>query len=63
MNAFYMLGEAVSPTLQEVFKTGLTTVQSDVMGYIADALPIGLVIMGVFLAIKLGIKFFRTVAK
>lgn len=63
MNTFVMLGEALSPTLQEVFKTGLTTVQNDVMGYISDALPIGLVIMGVFLAIRLGIKFFHSVAK
>lgn len=50
-------------TLTDVFQTALTTVQSDVMSYVKVALPIGLGIMGVFIAIKLGVKFFRQVAK
>lgn len=51
----------------EAMKTALTTafqgVASDVSTIVSTALPIGLGIMGLVLAIHIGIRFFRSVAK
>lgn len=44
------------------FSTALNTIESDVVSMVTVALPIGLGIMGLFLAIRLGINFFRSVA-
>ena len=52
----------MSEALQTAFSTALTTVQTDVVSMVETALPIGLGIMGLFLAIRLGISFFRSVA-
>lgn len=49
--------------LTSVFDTAVKSVQSDVLAYVGKALPVGLAIMGVFVAIKLGVKFFKSVAK
>lgn len=49
--------------LQTVFETALSTVQTDVMGFIGKAMPVGLAIAGTFIAIRLGVKFFKSVAK
>lgn len=48
--------------LTEVMQTAFSQVQSDVVDMVKMALPIGLGIMGLFLAIRLGIGFFRSVA-
>ncbi len=40
----------------------METVKSDVMGMITTALPYALAILGVGLAITLGIKFFKKIA-
>ncbi len=53
----------MTETLTTAFSTALATIQSDVMDMIAIALPIGLAIFGVFIAIRLAMKFFRQVAK
>lgn len=45
------------------FTTGLGTIKDDVLSYVAIALPIALVIAGTFIAIKLGMRFFRSLAK
>lgn len=45
------------------FTTSLGVIQTDVLGYVSAALPVALVIVGTFMAIKLGIKFFKSVAK
>jgi len=45
------------------FTTALGTIQTDVLGYVQAALPVALVIVGTFMAIKLGIRFFKSVAK
>lgn len=50
-------------TLTEAFTSALATIQTDVMSYIKVALPVGLAIFGTILAIRLGMKFFRQVAK
>ena len=46
-----------------IFTTALSTVQTDVMSFIGIALPVALAIMGTFIAIKLGVKFFKSTAK
>lgn len=43
------------------FETGLTTIQTSAMGMIGTALPPALAILGAFVAVKLGIRFFRSV--
>ena len=52
----------MTETMKTVFETALTTVKTDVFGSVETALPIGLAIMGLFLAIRLGINFFRSIA-
>lgn len=52
----------LNETLTNAFTTALTAVQGDVQSMVEIALPIGLTIMGLFLAIRLGIGFFRSVA-
>ncbi len=50
---------AGSSDLQTSFSTAISSIQSDVLGYIAVALPIGLAIFGAIIAIKKGISFVR----
>ena len=45
------------------FDAAIKAIQTDSMSMITTALPIALGIAGVFIAVKLGIKFFRSVAK
>lgn len=52
----------VTETLKTAFSTAVTQVQTDVGSMMAMALPAGLVIMGGFLAIRLGVNFFKSVA-
>ena len=42
--------------------TAFTTMQTDVMGIIAVALPTAIAIVGVFFACKKGISFFKSIA-
>jgi len=56
-----MMAEATA--LTTAFTTAITAIQSDAMGTITVALPIALGIAGTFIAIKLGMKFFKSVAK
>ena len=43
--------------------TALKSVQGDVTTALSSVAPIAIVIMGTFLAWKLGIKFFKSLAK
>ena len=52
----------MSDALTTAFQTALQTVQTDVTGMVTTALPIGLGIAGLFMAIRLGIGFFRSIA-
>lgn len=54
--------ESGTNVLMQSFDAALKTVQSDVLSYAATALPYALVIAGTFIAIRLGIGFFRSVA-
>lgn len=44
------------------FQTATGDVQTNVSSFIAAAFPVGLSIMGTMLAIRLGIRFFKSVA-
>lgn len=49
--------------LVEIFTSSLATIQSDVMSYVKVALPVALAILGVFVAVRLGVRFFKSTAK
>lgn len=57
-----LLSESTSG-ITTAFDTAVKAIQSDSMSMITVALPVALGIAGVFIAVKLGIKFFRSVAK
>lgn len=57
------MGESVLSGTQEAFQTAITSVQSDFLGFMGIALPVGLAIGGAIIAIRLGWKFFKGVAK
>lgn len=48
-------------TLSTTFSTALTTVKGDVLDFVGVALPVALAIVGTFVAVKLGINFFKQV--
>ena len=48
--------------LTTALTTAFTQVQTDVVAMVSQTLPIGLGIMGLFLAVRLGIGFFKSVA-
>jgi len=52
----------ITEGLKTAFSTAVSQVQNDVGSMMSTALPAGLVIMGGFLAIRLGIRFFKSVA-
>lgn len=52
----------VTEAMSTAFTTALQGVQTDVSSMVTIALPVGLGIMGLFLAIRLGIGFFRSIA-
>ena len=53
-------GQAASSSdLQSSFSTAISSIQSDILGYIGLALPIGLAIFGAIIAIKKSISFVR----
>lgn len=53
----------MSEDMLSAFSTALGTIQSDVVSMISVAIPIALAIVGIFIAIRLGVKFFRSIAK
>lgn len=52
-------GETTNATLQETFSAGLETIQSDILGFIALAVPAGLAVFGTVIAVKKGVSFLR----
>lgn len=50
-------------TITTAFTTGITGIQGDIVSMIAVAVPIVLAIVGLVMAIKFGIKFFKGAAK
>jgi hypothetical protein len=53
----------MSETLTSAFTTAVGNIKSDVLTMIATALPAGLTIMGIGLAVSIGVRFFKSVAK
>lgn len=52
----------ISEAMKTAYSTALQGVQTDVFGMVTTALPYGLGIMGLFLGIRLGLNFFRSIA-
>lgn len=52
----------ITESLKTAFSTAVNQVVTDVSGMMGIALPAGLLIMGGFLAINLGVRFFKNVA-
>lgn len=63
---FALEAGTVTGMMTDAMKTALTdgfsAISVDVFDVMAVSLPIGLGIAGVFLAVRLGIRFFRSVA-
>lgn len=55
-------GTLISEEMKSAFTTAVSQIASDVGSMIATALPYGLGIMGTFLVISLGVKFFKSIA-
>lgn len=52
----------LTESMKTAFNDGIEGIQSDVTSMISVALPAGLAIMGIRLAVRLGISFFRSIA-
>lgn len=52
----------ITESLKTAFSTAVNQVTTDVGTMMSVALPAGLLIMGGFLAIRLGVNFFKSVA-
>ena len=48
--------------MKTAFSNAVSSIQTDVVGMITVALPAGLAIMGIRLAMRLGVSFFRSIA-
>lgn len=53
----------MSESLTTALTTAFNNISTDVMDVAEVALPVALGIVGLFLAVRLGIKFFKSVAK
>ena len=53
-------GSGAGDTLTTGFTTAINTIKSDILSYIAIALPVALAIFGAIIAIKKGISFVRS---
>lgn len=49
--------------MEAAIKAALTTVAGDATDAITSVAPIGITVMGAFLVWRLGIKFFKSIAK
>lgn len=54
---------AEGTTTSDILQTGVNTIKTDVLGYVAIILPVGLAIFGAIWGIKKAIAFFKAVAK
>ncbi len=56
-------GVCMSEAMITAFNTAVTAIQGNVTSMISAALPAGLSIMGIGLAVRVGIGFFRSIAR
>ncbi len=59
MGTFVVMADTAVDGLSSAFGSALSNVQSTCAGYIAQALPYGLTIMGAILAVTIGVKAFK----
>lgn len=52
----------ITDAMKTAFDNGVKAVQTDVSSMVTLALPAGMAIMGLFMAIRLGVGFFRSLA-
>ena len=52
-----------APDMTGTFTTAINSVKSDVFSYAGIALPVALGIVGLFIAVRLDIKFFKGTVK
>lgn len=52
----------LTESMKTAFSNAVDSIKDDVTGMITVALPAGLAIMGIRLAVRLGVSFFRTIA-
>jgi len=52
----------MSDSVKTALTTAFTGVKTDVLGIIEVAVPAGLAIVAVVMAIKIGVKFFKNIA-
>lgn len=52
----------LTESMKTAFSNAVDQIKDDVVGMITVALPAGLAIMGIRLAVSVGVGFFRTVA-
>lgn len=61
MPVLYTISSA--PSLSDAFGSALSAIQTQAMGYIGQALPVGLAIAGTIIAIMIGVKVVKRVTK
>lgn len=52
----------LTESMKTAFSNAIDSVKDDVTGMITVAMPAGLAIMGINLAVRLGINFFKSIA-
>lgn len=52
----------LTESMKTAFSSAVSDIKDDVTGMITVALPAGLAIMGIRLAVRLGVSFFRSIA-
>jgi len=53
----------MSTEMVTAFTTGLSAIKTDAVSLITVVLPIGLSIAGLFIAVQLGMRFFKVIKK
>jgi len=49
--------------MEAALTTALTSIQGTILGALAAAAPVGITVMGTFLAWRYGVKFFKSLSK
>ena len=59
----FATGEESSVDISSTIRTAFTTMQSDLINYVAIVLPIALTIVGTYFGVKKAIAFFKSTTK
>lgn len=63
LNLGMVLSGGANDVVQEALTTNFTQIQSDILGYLVIGMTAGVVVMGVKIAVKVGLSFFSTIVK